>query len=591
MKKNRTLLAFVLAAGMAMTVPQTASFAEETAGAVTEQTQETQEQTETAEAETAASETGNAAAETAASSETQVQDTAAQAQDTSAAQAQDTSAAQAQDPSAAAAENSTPKASPASRIAAKSSDFWDYSTAKWTWISDSRAGVTLWDKKHRFKSTMYTNSVTQKYVQSPTCTEQGYKYLTASIKIDNKIRKCVKTVYIPALGHNYEDPQWTWSEDCSTASVTLKCSRCLDAKTVNATVKQNVLQDATCSQTGEIEYTAEAADETGSWSDRKTAAIPAVSHDWSNPQWTWSEDCSTAAVTLTCKNCGTEQTFDANVSQREIMPVTCTQNGKIRYTASYKDDKGTWVDQKTKTIPATGHDWSNPQWTWSEDCSTAAVTLTCKNCGTEQTFDANVSQREIMPVTCTQNGKIRYTASYKDDKGTWVDQKTKTIPATGHDWGDPQWTWSEDYSTASVVRVCNNNANHVETADAQITTEDKDGKRIYTATAVLDGETLTDTKQIDLPKDETENTGSKDEPTDTAGKTDGNDKTANTAVKAGASAKAAAVRTVSNTASVSKTQPKTGDGAAPVVWGGMLAAGAALTALAERRKKKAAAEK
>ena len=514
MKKNRTLLAFVLAAGMAMTVPQTASFAEETAGAVTEQTQETQEQTETAEAETAASETGNAAAETAASSETQVQDTAAQAQDTSAAQAQDTSAAQAQDPSAAAAENSTPKASPASRIAAKSSDFWDYSTAKWTWISDSRAGVTLWDKKHRFKSTMYTNSVTQKYVQSPTCTEQGYKYLTASIKIDNKIRKCVKTVYIPALGHNYEDPQWTWSEDCSTASVTLKCSRCLDAKTVNATVKQNVLQDATCSQTGEIEYTAEAADETGSWSDRKTAAIPAVSHDWSNPQWTWSEDCSTAAVTLTCKNCGTEQTFDANVSQREIMPVTCTQNGKIRYTASYKDDKGTWVDQKTKTIPATGHDW-----------------------------------------------------------------------------GDPQWTWSEDYSTASVVRVCNNNANHVETADAQITTEDKDGKRIYTATAVLDGETLTDTKQIDLPKDETENTGSKDEPTDTAGKTDGNDKTANTAVKAGASAKAAAVRTVSNTASVSKTQPKTGDGAAPVVWGGMLAAGAALTALAERRKKKAAAEK
>lgn len=77
--------------------------------------------------------------------------------------------------------------------------------------------------------------------------------------------------------------------------------------------------------------------------------------------------------------------------------------------------------------------------------------------------------------------------------------------ATGHDWGSPEWTWSEDYSSASAKFTCGNDASHVETVNAAIsssTTEPdctNDGETVYTAEAVFNGEKYTDVQNVTIP--------------------------------------------------------------------------------------------
>lgn len=46
----------------------------------------------------------------------------------------------------------------------------------------------------------------------------------------------------------------------------------------------------------------------------------------------------------------------------------------------------------------------------------------------------------------------------------------------GHQWGEPEWTWAEDHSSAGVKFICQNDNSHIETVEAEIsisTTEDE----------------------------------------------------------------------------------------------------------------------
>ncbi len=64
-----------------------------------------------------------------------------------------------------------------------------------------------------------------------------------------------------------------------------------------------------------------------------------------------------------------------------------------------------------------------------------------------------------------------------------------------HTYGEPVWTWADDYSTATAKFTCaDSRCHHEETVNATITSETKDGIITYTATADFDGSTYTDTK-------------------------------------------------------------------------------------------------
>lgn len=66
-----------------------------------------------------------------------------------------------------------------------------------------------------------------------------------------------------------------------------------------------------------------------------------------------------------------------------------------------------------------------------------------------------------------------------------------------HPYGDPVWTWADDYSSASAKFTCSDSrCKHEETVNATVSKSEEIGKTVYTAAVKLNGETYTDTKEI-----------------------------------------------------------------------------------------------
>ena len=81
------------------------------------------------------------------------------------------------------------------------------------------------------------------------------------------------------------------------------------------------------------------------------------------------------------------------------------------------------------------------------------------------------------------------------------------VTGNGHRWGEPTWTWAEDYSSAVASFVCKTDETHTVELEAVITSETVDGKVVNTATVELDGKTYTDSKETEIPVDTATITG------------------------------------------------------------------------------------
>lgn len=121
--------------------------------------------------------------------------------------------------------------------------------------------------------------------------------------------------------------------------------------------------------------------------------------------------------------------------------ATCTAYGTEGYWTCgicgkhYKDEGGTVpTTPEESVIPATGHDYGEPAWSWSEDGAKATATFTCQNDGSHQaTEDAVVTSAVKTPATCTEAGVTTYSATVEFNGKTYTSTKDVTdIPATGH---------------------------------------------------------------------------------------------------------------------------------------------------------------
>ena len=83
------------------------------------------------------------------------------------------------------------------------------------------------------------------------------------------------------------------------------------------------------------------------------------------------------------------------------------------------------------------------------------------------------------------------------DSNSFGQQSISYIFADAHSYGEPVWKWSSDNSSATATFTCTNSrCKHTETVDATVTVDNQRDKKIYTATAQLDGETCSDTKTV-----------------------------------------------------------------------------------------------
>ena len=113
--------------------------------------------------------------------------------------------------------------------------------------------------------------------------------------------------------------------------------------------------------------------------------------------------------------------------------------------------------------------------------------------------------------TCTEDGYEAYwkcercNELFSDADGKTPIPAPTVIKATGHQWGEPAWTW--DGTTATATFTCKNDNSHTQTVTAAVTSTVKtdptcteDGVTEYTATVKHDGTTYTATKDVaDIP--------------------------------------------------------------------------------------------
>ena len=373
-----------------------------------------------------------------------------------------------------------------------------------------------------------------------TCLKAGRSVYTA--KFDGDVFKTqTRTVALGVLGHDWADPEYSWSQKdgswfCTAKRVCKRDASHIEDETVKATVETTPV---TCLEAGKSVYTASFKSDTFK-TQTKTEKLNPLDHDWGKAEYTWSEkdgDWSCTAKRI-CKRDAShvdEQTVKATV---ETTPATCTEAGKSVYTAAFDGDAFE-TQVKTEKIAALDHDWAEPEYSWSQKdgawyCTAKRVCKRDASHVDEQTVKATV---KTTPATCLDKGESVYTAKFDGDVFE-TQTKTEVLDALGHDWGEPEYSWIEKddgwYCTAK--RVCKRDASHVEKetvkAAYEVTTPattEKEGEGTYTATFENEAfETQTKTESIDkLPVKPQEPAKPKDDKpskTDKPGKSDKSNK-------------------------------------------------------------------
>ena len=184
------------------------------------------------------------------------------------------------------------------------------------------------------------------------------------------------------------------------------------------------------------------------------------------------------------------------------MNASCTEPGYIRYTATVVVDGETYTDEKVVEIPIADHIYGEPVWTWTDQAS-ATATFTCAVCGDEQVLEAEVTSVTVEP-TCAELGSITYTATVEFQGEIYTDEASVGLDKLEHQYGEPEWTWAEDLSSATATFTCTVCGDE-QILEAEITgavgfpscTETTYNKLI--ATVEFQGETYTDEKDIEVP--------------------------------------------------------------------------------------------
>ena len=309
--------------------------------------------------------------------------------------------------------------------------------------------------------------------------------------------------------HSWSEPVYTWSEDHSSLAAVHSCENCEDiteTETVPSSVE--VLTPSTCTVQGEGVYTSAAFENEAFSAQTINAPLPLAEH-----------------IPFI----------------HEGFPATCTEEGLT--DEIFCDECGTPL-QNPEPIPALGHDWQRTASTWAEDGSSCLMTLTCARCGETAEAKADVSAEAEENTSCTKWAWTTFTASLTYDEMTFNDtmmlqnvepiphtpeiispvaptctesgltegqrcsvcgeilEAPEIVPALGHEWQLSSAVWAEDGSACTFTLLCGRGA-ETQTLEANVTANAEENtsctewaQTTYTASVIIDGQTLTNTKQI-----------------------------------------------------------------------------------------------
>ena len=394
-------------------------------------------------------------------------------------------------------------------------------------------------------------------LDSPGCETPGHVQLICS--------RCGATGNIeetPPIGHDWEDPQFTFSDDYLSATARRYCRHGHYSDTKEATVEKWVKKEPTCAEDGIFAYTATVEFDGETFTktvytpgeprtndhtpgepelvgsepptcsssgynsyiirctvcdeiiDTQYEVVPPVPHTPADPvvenlvEPTCTEPGQYDLVTY-CSVCGVQMERARVYTQPLghdyqgiVTDPTCTEDGYTTHTCTRCGD--TYVDTPT---PAIGHNWGEVSFTWN-GVESAIASRTCENNSEHhESVEAVITSEVTQEPTPEEDGIRLYIATAAFDDGTVAtDEKTVPIPATGYTYGAPIWEWDDDGSSATAVFTANENPDKQLRIEAEVTrthltnaTCEAEGEDKCVASVVLNGATYYDTIYVITP--------------------------------------------------------------------------------------------
>ncbi len=221
---------------------------------------------------------------------------------------------------------------------------------------------------------------------------------------------------------------------------------------------------------------------------------PVHEHVISEPEWTWADDYSMASVKLVCDECSEEIVLPAKITS-ETEAATFEAEGKTVYTATVRFGETEYTDKVEVVLDKLEYTYGGLTFEWHED-GTVKVTVIRVEDEKIIELEAEVNS-QTTPATHTEAGKVVYLATVEFMGEEYVDDYVVVIPAAGHEYGEPVWTWSDDYSLAVATFTCEDDEAELVIIAEIDYDNDEDGNTLITASVELDGETYTNVQKIE----------------------------------------------------------------------------------------------
>ena len=295
---------------------------------------------------------------------------------------------------------------------------WTQEGGDWYCTGHAKCGYCGWPIEETVKAT---------FVDKTDCTEKGERTYTATFK-----HKCFEpqtmTKSLDPIGHDWDEPEYTWSKQdgewfCTAKRVCKRDASHVEEETVKASVETT---PATCTKAGKSVYTAAFENEAFE-AQKRTVALGVLGHDWGAPEYSWNEKSGNWYCTAkrVCKRDAShvdEQTVKATV---KTTPATCLDKGESVYTAKFDGDVFE-TQTKTEVLDALGHDWGEPEYSWIEKddgwyCTAKRV---CKRDASHVEKETVKAAYEVTtPATTEKEGEGTYTATFENEA---FETQTKT---------------------------------------------------------------------------------------------------------------------------------------------------------------------
>ena len=264
-----------------------------------------------------------------------------------------------------------------------------------TWNDDHTATVTFKCSRGDTKDTdavSVTGTKDEAASTKATCEADGKDVYVATAKDpDEKEHKGTQEIKLPAIGHKYGEPTYEWSKDNTTCNAIFKCEKGDDTQTKECKVTTSEEKDATCTEAGEITYTATCTFGGEDYTNTKTEKITdELGHDYGEPtfgEWTEKDGKMTCEATFTCKNDASHvETVSCEVTS-EGKDATYTEAGSVTYTAK-------------ATVPGGTKTYENP---------------VKKEVKVDQKDSKAKFAKTSYNLYSTQSGKVSLVSDYKQD--------------------------------------------------------------------------------------------------------------------------------------------------------------------------------